>query len=109
MFKIGMYVYVFYCLCYVKYISTYILEEQVLEDRDPDLNEEENIRIEESRGGHWGDVSEYGEDKSNMHSLRWFVYTVYKEELIKRCFSMSVPHPKGGNIFWTCVKDNIIE
>ena len=22
---------------------------------------------------------------------------------------MSVPHLKGGNIFWTCVKDNIIE
>ena len=22
---------------------------------------------------------------------------------------MSVPHPKGGNIFCTCVKDNIIE
>ena len=22
---------------------------------------------------------------------------------------MSVPHPKVGNIVWTCVKDNIIE
>ena len=22
---------------------------------------------------------------------------------------MSVPHPKGGNIAWTCVKYNIIE
>ena len=22
---------------------------------------------------------------------------------------MSFPHPKGGNIFWTCVKGNIIE
>ena len=22
---------------------------------------------------------------------------------------MSVMHPKGGNIVWTCVKDNIIE
>ena len=22
---------------------------------------------------------------------------------------MSVTHPKGGNIVWTCVKDNIIE
>ena len=22
---------------------------------------------------------------------------------------MSVPHPKGGNIVWTCVEDNIIK
>ena len=22
---------------------------------------------------------------------------------------MSIPHPKGGGIVWTCVKDNIIE
>ena len=31
-----------------------------------------------------------------------------KEELIKRDFLVSVPHLKGGKIFWTCVKDHII-
>ena len=40
MFGKGMYLYVLYCLCYVKYIYTYMLEDQVSEDRDPDLNEE---------------------------------------------------------------------
>ena len=35
--------------------------------------------------------------------------TKEKEELIKREFWVYVPHLKGGNIVWTCVKDNIIE
>ena len=39
-----MYLSVFYCLCYVKYVSTDILEYQVSEERDTDLNEEEDIR-----------------------------------------------------------------
>ena len=34
----GMYLSVFYCLCYVKYIPIDMLEEQVSEERDPDLN-----------------------------------------------------------------------
>ena len=28
---------------------------------------------------------------------------------MKREFSVSIPHLRGGNIVWTCVKDNIIE
>ena len=44
-----MYLYVFYFLCYVKYISTGMSAEQVSEERDPDLNEEEYIRMEDSR------------------------------------------------------------
>ena len=39
-FEKGMYFSVFYFLCYVKDISTDMLEEQVLEERYPDLNEE---------------------------------------------------------------------
>ena len=31
-----------------------------------------------------------------------------KEELIKRDFLVVVPHPKGRNIVWTCVGDNIV-
>ena len=33
-----------YCLCYEMDISTNMSEEQVSEERDPDLNEEEDIR-----------------------------------------------------------------
>ena len=36
-------------------------------------------------------------------------YVKEKEELITRSFSVSVPHPKGGKIVWTCVKDHVIE
>ena len=36
-------------------------------------------------------------------------FTKEKEDLINRQFSVSVPHPMGGNTIWTCVKDNIIE
>ena len=50
MFERGMYLSVFCCLCYVKNISTDILEEQVSEERDLELNEEEDIRMEDSRG-----------------------------------------------------------
>ena len=59
-----MYFSVIYCLCYVKEISTDLLEEQVLEERDPDVNEEEDIRMEDSREEHWRNVDYYGEDKS---------------------------------------------
>ena len=39
------YLSIFYCLFYVKDISTDILEEQLLEEIDPDLNEKEDIRM----------------------------------------------------------------
>ena len=54
----------FFCLCYVKGISTDMLEEQVLEERDPDLNEE---YIKED---HLRDFAEYGDNKNNIHALR---------------------------------------
>ena len=38
MFVNGIYLSVFYCLCYDTDIYTYILEDQVAEERDPDLN-----------------------------------------------------------------------
>ena len=37
MFEIGMYLSLFYCVCYVKEISEDVLEEQVSEERDPYL------------------------------------------------------------------------
>ena len=47
----------------------------MLEERCPDLNEEEDIIMEENREEHWRGVAQYGEDKSNIHALRWYIYT----------------------------------
>ena len=71
MFGKGMYLYVFYCLCYVKDISTDMSEDQVVEERDPDLNEEEDIRLDEIREEHWRDVAEEGDNKKKIYALRW--------------------------------------
>ena len=109
MFGKGVYLSVFYCLCYVTDISTYMSEEQVAEERDPELNDEEDIRWYEIREDHWRDVAEEGDNKKKIHALRWEVYLKEKEVLINREFSLSFPHPKGGEIVWTCVKDNIID
>ena len=86
-----------------------MLEEQVLEERDLDLNEEENITMEDSMEDHWRDVSDDGQDKMKTHALKWQVYTKKKNELKKRVILVLVPHPKDGIILWTCVKDNIIK
>ena len=58
MFVKGMYLYVFYCMCYDNNISTYIPEEHVAEERDPDLNKMEDIRFDEIREDHWRDLAE---------------------------------------------------
>ena len=50
----------FYCLCYVKEIPTDILEEQVLEEIDPEMNDEGGIRTECSWGKNWRDVADDG-------------------------------------------------
>ena len=44
-----MYLSVFYCLCYAKDVSTDISENQVAEERDLDLNEEEDFRLDAIR------------------------------------------------------------
>ena len=49
MFVTGMYLFVFYCLCYDTDVSTDTPEDQVAEERDPDLNEKEEIRLDEVR------------------------------------------------------------
>ena len=49
MFGKGMYLSMFYCLCYVIDISTDMLEDQVAEERDPGLDEEEYIRLDSIR------------------------------------------------------------
>ena len=39
-------------------VYTYISEDQVPEERYPDLNEKEDIRMDKIREEHWRDVSE---------------------------------------------------
>ena len=46
MFERGIYFFMFYCLCYVKDISADVLEETMLEERDPELNKKEDIIME---------------------------------------------------------------
>ena len=58
MFLKGMYLFIFYYLCCDTDISTDMSEDQVAEERDPDLNEKEDIRLDEIREEHWRDVSE---------------------------------------------------
>ena len=40
------------------------------EERDPDLNEEEDIIMDEIRDEHWRDVAEEGDDNNKIHALR---------------------------------------
>ena len=98
MFVKGMYLSVFYCLCYDTDISTDMSEDQVAEERDPDLNEKEDIRLDEIWEDHWRDIAEGNDDKKKIHALRWELYVKEKEEMIKRKSLVLVPHPKGGAI-----------
>ena len=52
-------------------VSTYMSEDKVSEDRDPELNEEEDIIMNEIREDHWNDFSEEGDYKKKMYALRW--------------------------------------
>ena len=69
-----MYLSLFYCLCYAKDVSIDMPEDQVAEERGPDLNEEEDIILDAIREEHWMDVAEEGLKKKNIHALSWGVY-----------------------------------
>ena len=71
MFGKGIYLSVFYCLCYEMYISTDMSEEQVSEEIDLDLNEEKDTRMDNSREENWMDVADEGDDKRKINYLRW--------------------------------------
>ena len=71
MFGKGMYLYVFYCLCYVKDVYTDMLEDQVSEERDLESNEDEDIKLDSIREDNYRDVAKEGEDKKRIHTLRW--------------------------------------
>ena len=73
MFVKGIYFYVFYCLCYDTDITTYMSEDQVVEERYPDLDEMDDIRFDGIREDHWRDLAEESNDKKKIHALRWCV------------------------------------
>ena len=43
------------------------------EERYPNLNEEDDIRLDAIMEDHWRDVTEEGDDKKTIHALRWEV------------------------------------
>ena len=96
MFGKGMYLSVFYCLCYDKDISTDMQEDQVAEERYPNLNEDEDIILGTIREDHWREVYQEGGDKNKSRALRWEVYVKNKDKLIKREFPVYITHPTGG-------------
>ena len=69
----------------------------------------DDIRFDKIWEDHWRDLAKESNDKKKIHALRWCVYVKEKEEIITRLFLVSVPHPKGGKIAWTSVKDHVIE
>ena len=69
----GVHLSVFYCFCCDTNISIDMSEDQVAEERYPDLNEKEDIRLDGIREEHWRDVADEGDDKKKIHSLRWEV------------------------------------
>ena len=95
----GVHLSVFYCLCYDTHINTDYSEEQVVEERDPDLNGMEDIRFDEIREDHWRDLAEGNDNKKKIHALRWYVYVKEKGELITRSFSVSVHESSSYRCF----------
>ena len=71
----------------------------MVEERDPDLNKMEDIRFDEIREDHWRDIAKENDDRKKIHALSWNVYVKEKEGLIMREFSVSLPHPKGRQLF----------
>ena len=74
MFGKCLYLYVFYCLCCDRDRFTDISEDQIAEERDPDLNEEEDVALDEIREEHWRGFAEEVDDKKKIHPLRWEFY-----------------------------------
>ena len=69
----GVYLSVFYCLFYDTDISKYTSEEQVVEERYPELNEMEDIRFDEIWEDHWRNLAEKNNNKKRIRALRWNV------------------------------------
>ena len=87
-----------------------MVENQALEQRYPELEEKEDFRISVAMEEHRKYVSwDNYQDIIMVNYLRWDVHMKQKEDFIKREFLVTVTHPKGGGVVWTCAEDNIIE
>ena len=60
-------------LLFLNGILTDIFEEHVLEERYPNLDEEGDIKITDSREEHWIYVVGYGYNRRIIHALRWYL------------------------------------
>ena len=56
----------------------------MVEERDPDLNDMDDIRFDKIREDHWRDLGEESNNKKKIRALRWCVYVKEKDELITR-------------------------
>ena len=56
----------------------------MVEERDPDLDEMDDIRFDEIWEDHWRDLAEENDDKKKIRALIWNVYVKEKDELITR-------------------------
>ena len=79
-----------------------------MEYRDPYLDEEDDIKIMDSRDENWRDADEDDDERGKINAMRWDVYMKEKGESINRKFLVMVNQPKVGNIIWSFFKNNII-
>ena len=93
----GIYLSIFYFLCFVEEISVDIAQKQVMEETDPDLNWEEYVMIFNDMEEHWKEVEqEDNEYRGKVFALRLEVQTKQKKYLIKSEFLVVVLHTEGG-------------
>ena len=71
-----------------------------MEDKEPDLEWEKDLRISDDTEYHWKEVEdEENEERGKVHALRWGIHIKYKEELIKREFWWWFRIQKGSELF----------
>ena len=71
---------IFYCLCFIEEISVNIADKIVMEQRDPNIEQEEDFSIYNDREEHWKEVEEKKNlERGKFHALLWQVYMKQKE------------------------------
>ena len=69
-----MYLSIYFLFCYEMDIYAYMLKYQVSEERYPDLNEEEDTRLNKIREENCWDIHQESDNKKKIHALIWEVY-----------------------------------
>ena len=68
-----------------------------------DLNEEEDIRMYDTKEEHWRDNAEDGGNNKKIHDLKWEFYAKEKEGLIYReFFGVCSAFKRGDNLLSLC-------